>query len=73
MLKYLKEPIKHVFNRYPLIANCVTYGMFTSSAEFLQQSINIHDQAKAENGSTMVSIKHLHLYIHTHMYNSSNA
>ena len=65
MLKYLTEPIKKVFNKHPLLANCVTYGIFTSSAEFLQQSIAIYDQPKDENGTPMVSaVSYTHLRAH---------
>ena len=68
MLKYVTEPIKKVFNKHPLIANCVTYGMFTSSAEFLQQSIAIYDQSKAESGNTTVSINRIILCIYFLIY-----
>ena len=46
MIHYLKQQIKLAFSRYPLIANCITYATFTTSAEFLQQSINNYDRLK---------------------------
>ena len=48
MIHYLRRSIKHVFDKHPLVSNCVTYGTFTTSAEFLQQSLALYD--KSNNG-----------------------
>ena len=41
MIYHLRRSIKHIFDKHPLIANCLTYGTFTTSAEFLQQTLSI--------------------------------
>ena len=41
MICHLRRSIKHIFDKHPLISNCLTYGTFTTSAEFLQQTLSI--------------------------------
>ena len=41
MIYHLRRSIKDVFDKHPLIANCLTYGTFATSAEFLQQTLSI--------------------------------
>ena len=49
MLHHLRKTIKSIFDKHPLIANCLTYGTFTTSAEFLQQTISVNE--KPQNDS----------------------
>ena len=46
MIHFLRRSITHVFDKHPLISNCITYGTFTTSAEFLQQSLTLYDKSK---------------------------
>ena len=52
MLHHLRKTIKSIFDKHPLIVNCLTYGTFTTSAEFLQQTISVNErsQDELENG-----------------------
>ena len=58
MISYLRKFVKPVFDKHPFFANCITYGSFTTSAEFIQQSIILYDESKREgNKKQSVSIK----------------
>ena len=46
MIYHLKRSVKQIFDKHPLIANCLTYGTFTTSAEFLQQTLSIGEECK---------------------------
>jgi len=52
MIVYLRKTIKSIFDKHPLIANCLTYGTFTTSAEFLQQTLSVNERSQndSENG-----------------------
>ena len=53
MLHHLRKTIKSIFDKHPLIANCLTYGTFTTSAEFLQQTLSVNERSQddSENGT----------------------
>ena len=44
MLHNLRRSIKQIFDKHPLIANCLTYGTFTTSAEFIQQTLSVNKE-----------------------------
>ena len=48
MLHHLRKTIKSIFDKHPLIANCLTYGTFTTSAEFLQQTLSVNERSQAD-------------------------
>jgi len=54
-LRHLQKHIKRAFDKHPLLANCVTYGTFTTSAEFLQQSVDVYDAKKNGKGLPRVT------------------
>ena len=59
MISYLRKFVKPVFDNHPFFANCITYGSFTTSAEFIQQSIVLYDESKKEcDKKQSVSIKY---------------
>ena len=64
MIHYLRKFVKQAFDKHPLIANCITYGTFTTSAEFLQQSLSIHNKSNTEcNDDKAVSVSFQSVFV----------
>ena len=63
MIPYLRRSIKHLFDKHPLVANCITYGTFTTSAEFLQQSLALYDDSNNGVPTKDITVSILNKYL----------